>query len=223
MAKRRPAASRGAWLRRPGPGADAGGRGRRPARGRRMAAAHPLARAPAPGRRGGAGGPRGRRVLSRGCRAGPGGESPPRARRPLRRRRLPRARRGLRRPRGHPGRCGHSDLPGRGAGGGGGGGGGRPLPVQQMITTVMTVLPSSPLNDRSVACHPRGGRPRSGRAGVRLGTVSSAKGCRSFALLATASHRPSGLNMSCLPKAGPQETSGSPSPRSPASSPLSAS
>ena len=43
---------------------------------------------------------------------------------------------------GHPGRRGHSDLPG------GGGGGGRPLPVQQMITMVMTVLASSP--DRRV-------------------------------------------------------------------------
>ena len=45
-----------------------------------------------------------------------------------------------------PGRRGHSDLPGRG---GGGGGGGRPMPVQQMITMVMTVLPSSPLTDTS--------------------------------------------------------------------------
>jgi hypothetical protein len=45
----------------------------------------------------------------------------------------------------YPGRRGHSHLPGRG----GGGGGGRPLPVQQMITRIMTVLASSPLSDTS--------------------------------------------------------------------------
>ena len=65
---------------------------------------------------------------------------------------------------GHPGRRGHSDLPGRGDGGGGGG---RPLPVQQMITMVMTVLPSSPPTDAS----PCGGRTPMRRIGTPTATA----------------------------------------------------